>query len=390
MENEKRGGRMRVGIFGGSFDPVHKEHVNFVRAAIDCLRLDKMLVMPAHIPPHKPYRNLTPDKDRLAMCRLAFSDIPEVEISDYEISQGGTSYTYLTCRHFRALYPTAEIFFLVGTDMLRNFPLWKQPQSIVADVTLAVCGRNDEAGWWESEQEKFVNTFGVPFARVDYNGEDVSSTKIRVLAGAGMRLNDFVDEKTEAYILQNGLYKIEGAEKALALEKPERQAHSIRVANLAAARASTLKISERKAIEAALFHDCAKNLNFDSPYLAGFIPPKDFGEVPASVWHQYAGAHVAEHIFGVQDEDVLNAIRYHTSGRPNMSELEKLIFLADMLEEERRYEGVDMLRRLFWQGESLDECLETALFETLKFLETKKADVYPLTQQAYLFYKKER
>ncbi|MBR4943409.1 MAG: nicotinate (nicotinamide) nucleotide adenylyltransferase [Clostridia bacterium] len=378
---------MRIGIFGGSFDPVHKEHVQFVRAAIDCLRLDKVFVMPAHNPPHKPYRVLAPDTDRLETCRLAFSCLPEVEISDYEILQGGTSYTYLTCQHFRGLFPDAEIFFLVGTDMLRNFPTWRQPQSIVNDVTLAVCGRCDEDGWWEHEQQAFVEKFSKPFVRVDYNGEDVSSTKIRVLAGAGMRLTDFLDEKTAAYIEEKGLYKIKNADKALALEKPERQAHSIRVANLAAARALQLKIPEKQAIAAALFHDCAKNLYPDSPYLQGFVPPGEWGDIPKTVWHQFAGAYLAEHEFGVQDEDILNAIRYHTSARPNMSELEKLIFLADMLEEERNYQGVDILRELFWQEEGLDACLERALYETLLFLQEKQADIYPLTLNAYHFYK---
>lgn len=379
---------MRIAIFGGSFDPVHREHVNFVRAAIGCLRLDKVFVMPAHTPPHKPYRTLLADADRLELCRLAFSSMPEVEVSDYEIAQGGTSFTYLTCRYFREKYPSAEIFFLVGTDMLRDFPTWRNPQSIVNDVTVAVCGRNDQAGWWEHEQRVFAEKFGKPFARVDYNGEDISSTKIRVLAGAGMRLTDFMDEKTAAYIEKKGLYKIENADKALALEKPERRAHSIRVANLAAARALKLKIPERKAIAAALFHDCAKNLHCDSPYLQGFTLPKEWGEVPASVRHQFAGAFVAETAFGVTDEDILNAVRYHTSARENMSELEKLIFLADMLEEERHYEGVELLRALFWSKDGLDDCLERALYETLLFLKTKGAEVYPLTQKAYEFYKK--
>ena len=379
---------MRIAIFGGSFDPVHREHVNFVRAAIDCLRLDKVFVMPAHTPPHKPYRVLAPDEHRLEMCRLAFSCLPQVEISDYEISQGGTSYTYLTCRHFRTLFPDAEIFFLVGTDMLRDFPTWRQPQSIVSDVTIAVCGRNDEEGWWENEQRLFEEKFGKSFVRVDYNGEDISSTKIRVLAGAGMRLTDFLDEKTAVYIEENGLYKIKNADKALALEKPERRAHSIRVANLAAARALKLKIPERQAIAAALFHDCGKNLTADSAWLKDFTLPKEWGEVPRSVWHQFAGAYLAEKFFGVTDEDVLNAVRYHTSGRPNMSELEKLIFLADMLEEERRYEGVEILRDLFWGKDGLDDCLERALYETLLFLQSKQAEIYPLTQKAYDFYKK--
>ena len=379
---------MKIGIFGGSFDPVHKEHVNFVRAAIDCLGLDMLFVMPAHTPPHKPDRVLSSNEHRLAMCRLAFSDLPEVQVSDYEIAKGGTSYTYLTCQYFKELYPNAEIFFLVGTDMLRDFPMWRHPEIILENATLAVCGRNDEAGWWEQEQAKFQQQFGKTFARVDYNGADVSSTKIRVLAGAGMRLTDFLCENVAEYIAKNNLYEIKNAKQALALENPKRQAHSVRVAHLAASRALKLKISERKAITAALFHDCGKNLSPDSPYLEGFVLPTEWGEVPLSVWHQYAGAYVAEKHLGIDDKDILNAIRYHTSGRPHMSDLEKLIFLADMLEEERSYEGVDMLRKLFWQGQVLDECLETALFETLKFLKSKNADVYSLTEKAYEFYKK--
>jgi nicotinate-nucleotide adenylyltransferase len=378
----------RVAVFGGTFDPIHNGHIRLALAFAERLQLDTVLLIPSSVPPHKLKPDLAAGEDRLEMCRLAFSRLPEVEISNYEIAQGGTSYTYLTCRHFRELFPDAEIFFLVGTDMLRDFPTWKNPQSIVQDVTIAVCGRNDLPGWWEEEQKDFVEKFGRTFVRVDYNGEDVASTKIRVLAGAGMRLTDYVDEKTAEYIRKNGLYSIPNADKALALEKPQRQAHSIRVANLAAARALKLKISERQAIAAALFHDCGKNLTPDSPYLKGFALTNKWGGVPASVWHQFAGAYVAETCFGVTDEDVLNAIRYHTSGRPNMSELEKLIFLADMLEVERDYDCVDILRGLFWDKDGLNDCLERALYETLLFLKAKKAEIYPLTQQAYDFYKK--
>ena len=381
---------MRIGIFGGSFDPVHKEHIAFARAAVDALRLDTLFIMPAYAPPHKAGRTLAADEHRLEMCRLAFSKIPQVEVSDYEITQGGTSYSYLTCQHFRELYPDAEIFFLVGTDMLRGFPFWKNPAWILKIATLAVCGRNDEGAWWEEEQQKFLSIFGKPFVRVDYNGADVSSTKIRVLAGAGMRLNDFVDEKVEEYIFKNGLYEIKNAKAALSLEKPERQAHSLRVAELAAKRALQLKIPENKAIAAALFHDCGKNVSHDSPLLEGFTLSEEWGEVPRAVWHQYAGAYLTQTRFGVEDEDIVNAVRYHTSARENMSELEKLIFLADMLEEERSYEGVEILRGLFWQGHGLDECLEEALFQTLEFLKRKNAEIYPLTRKAYEFYKKRK
>ncbi len=378
---------MRIGVFGGSFDPVHVEHTRLARAAIDGLGLDKLLVMPAHTPPHKPWKVLAPDEVRLQACRLAFSDIPKTEVSDYEIARGGTSYTYLTCRHFRKVYPDAEIFWLVGTDMLRDFPTWKNPREILETVTLAVCARNERADWLDTERTAFTALFGKEFAVLPYNGADVSSTKIRVLAGAGMRLTEFLPEKVATYIEKGGWYEIPHAKTALALEKPERRAHSIRVAQLAASRALALKIPEKKAIEAALFHDCAKNLPENSPYLDGFSPPTEWGEVPREVVHQFAGAFVARRSFFVKDEEVLSAIAYHTSARPNMSELEKLIFLADMLEEERRYEGVDELRRLFWQ-DSLDECLKTALRETLKFLEKKGGEIYPLTKAAYDFYAK--
>jgi nicotinate-nucleotide adenylyltransferase len=306
-----------------------------------------------------------------------------VEVSDYEIAKGGVSYTYLTCKHFKEVYPDAEIFWLVGTDMLRDFPAWKNPQEILSYVTLAVCGRAEKGDWIEKEQEEFVRLFAKPFVYLSYMGKDVSSTKIRVLAGAGMDLNDLVPPSVAEYIQEKGVYKIPCAAEALALEAPKRQAHSLRVAELAAKRAVQLQIPERKAIAAALLHDCAKNLPEDSCYLQGFVLPSEWGEVPKEVVHQFAGAYVCEKTFGITDEEILNAIRYHTSGRPNMGELEKLIFLADMLEVERNYDCVDRLRALFWKD--IDECLKTALFETLRFLEKKGGGVYPLTKLAYAF-----
>ncbi len=379
---------MRIAIFGGSFDPIHTEHICLAQAAILELGLDKLFVMPAYAPPHKKGKVLSADEDRLEMCRLAFQDNEAVEISDYEIKRQGTSYTYLTCQHFKEQYPSAEIFWIVGADMLQDFPTWKNPEIILENVTLAACGREiKDESWWESEQQKFFTRFACSFRKFSYNGAAVSSTKIRVLAGAGMRLTPFVARNVEEYIQSKGLYAIPNADKALALEKESRRAHSLRVAELAASRAGKLGIPEKKAIEAALFHDCAKNLSKDSVYLQGFVLPTEWGDVPGEVAHQFAGAYVADKYLGVTDEEILNAIKYHTSARPNMGELEKLIFLADMLEAERCYQGVEELRRLFWKGDSLDECLEEALRQTLLFLRSKGGEIYSLTEKAYEYYK---
>ena len=379
---------MRIGLFGGSFDTVHNEHIALAQNAIKSLRLDKLFVIPAYAPPHKRGKRLAPDEVRLTACKMAFEDIKEVEVSDYEIAQKGTSYSYLTCQHFKKAYPNAELFFLMGTDMLRNFPAWKKPEDILNTVTLAVCAREENEGWAERENAWFLQKFGKKFLTIDYNGQAVSSTKIRVLAGAGMPLTEFMPEKTAEYIIKSGAYYIPNADKALSLLKEERKNHSLRVAMLSAKRAVELGMDEKKAICAGLFHDCAKYLKEDSPLLDGFALPTQFGKVPKSVAHQFAGAFVAEKAFGITDEEILNAIRYHTSGRENMSELEKLIFLADMVEEERVYAGVEELRTLFWKGSNLDGCLQRALKETVAYLQQKGAEIYPLTLQALAYYRK--
>lgn len=113
---------MRTGIFGGSFDPVHTEHVELVRAAIRTLSLDRVFVLPARIPPHKRGRVLSADFHRVAMLNKAFADVPQAVVDDYELRREGVSYSYLTCAHFAETYPQDTLYFLVGTDMLRDFP----------------------------------------------------------------------------------------------------------------------------------------------------------------------------------------------------------------------------------------------------------------------------
>ena len=134
-------------------------------------------------------------------------------------------------------------------------------------------------------------------------------------------------------------------------------------------------------------HDCAKNLELDSPLLDGFTLKKEWGEVPPPVLHQFTGAYVAQTAFGVRDEDVLNAIRYHTSGRENMSQLEKLVFLADMLEDSRTFDGVEELRQRFYAETDMDGVMKDALARSLGFVKSKGDSVYPLTEKAYQFYK---
>ena len=119
---------MKIALYGGAFNPVHNEHVNIVRAAAEELGLDKVIVIPSAVSPHKRMSLVARGKDRLEACRLAFAGLSFAEVSDYELKRGGISYSYITCRHFKKLYPCDELYFIMGADMLRTFHLWREPE----------------------------------------------------------------------------------------------------------------------------------------------------------------------------------------------------------------------------------------------------------------------
>ncbi len=367
---------MKVALFGGSFDPVHIEHVRLVRAAIAELGLDKVIVMPSCLAPHKPDGAHTDGKDRLAMCRIAFSGESKVEVSDFELRAGGTSYSYLTCREFARLYPNDERYFLVGADMLGNFFYWREPDDILKHVRLVACRRGGEEV--EDLRARFRARFGREFFTLSFHGRAVSSTKLRVALAFGK--NPPLPRGVLAYVREHGLYRRPEA-RALLLEKAERREHSYRVAQLACMRAASLHLPEEKALLAAMLHDCGKYVPLSSPLLRGFTPPRD---VPEPVLHQYTGAFLAEHEFGVHDEEILDAIRYHTSGREDMTLLGKLIYLSDLLEEGRSFEGIAALRALFWRD--IDECLLEALRHEVEYLRETQGPLYPLTERAFHWY----
>ena len=370
---------MKIALFGGSFDPVHREHVNFVRAAIRELSLDLVVVMPSRLAPHKRLGAQADGEARLQMCRLAFEYEPRVRVSDFELSREGVSYSYLTCRAFVQHYPDAERYFLVGADMLEDFFTWKQPDDILKHVTLVACGRGaEETG---ALRARFHSVFGKDFLSLGFSGEAVSSTDIRVSLAFGKK-PEALDERAFAFIRERGLYTHPAIAPALALEKPERREHSFRVAQMACARARSLRVPEEKALLAAALHDCAKYVPLSSPLLEGFSCPEN---VPPPVLHQYTGAYLAERHFGIRDREVLDAIRYHTSGRAGMGELEKLVYLSDLLETGRDFPGVETLRALFWND--LDECLFESLRHEVEYLNSTGKEVYPLTQEAYDFVK---
>ncbi len=375
---------MRIGIYGGSFNPPHKEHVAVAAAAVEKLDLDKLFVVPAFLAPHKSGDLMATSVDRLNMCHLSFDNVEKCEVSDEEVARRGISYTYVTVGRFREMYPDAEIFLVLGADMFADFPTWRETEIILASVTVAVAEREGED--IEDAKKAFKKQFKCDFVEIGYTGANVSSTKVRVKAALKEDVSDLVAPGVGEYIKDNKLYRLtEDVASAKKMMKGSRWRHCVNVAVLASENRKLAKAFEQDAIMAGALHDCAKNLPESSPYLAGFVPPEG---IPEPVMHQFSGAYVAEHTFGIMNENILNAIRYHTTGRAGMASFEKLIYLSDLLEESRDFEGIEEIRRAF--KTDLDEAMYLALCHEMKYLETQDRDICPLTKEAYEFEKAKR
>lgn len=368
----------RIAIFGGTFNPVHIEHVKTVAAAIDELKLDKLFLMPTFLPPHK---NVSPASgiDRINMLKIAFRSFEKVEISDFELKNVGKSYSYITAEHFRSIYPDAEIFMLVGGDMLKDFKTWKNPERILNAVRLAAVRREDYEFDESAELEYFKSVFKKDFTLLDFTGKTVSSTEIRTYLAFGLKPQG-VDEEVFSYIRENAVYPPDAYQKYILEHLPEKRViHTANVVICALKKAKELELDYEKVRVAATLHDCAKYDDYRA--YDGFSLPKD---VPPPVVHAFLGAFVAENVLGVKDVEILDAIKYHTSGKAEMSMLAKLIFVADMIERGRDYEGVDILRAEY--EKDFESCFRLCLKEEVQHLINKKQYIYAETLNAYDYY----
>ncbi len=371
---------LKVGIFGGTFDPVHIEHINLAKIAIEKLSLDKLIVVPTFLPPHKAIIPAS-GQDRLNMLKLAFNGVERVEISDFELKSEGKSYSYITVEHFKKTL-NADLYFFVGADMLKDFPTWKYPERIVANCTLVAFGREDYLVDYSKTLSDFKARFNSEFIRLNYEGKDFSSTKIRIYSSLGLPIDNQTDDNVCEYIKENNLYAGDVYTEFVKSVLPEKRLiHTAEVVITAMQKTKELSLDGNKVVLAALLHDCAKYVDYTT--VSGFSLPDG---MPKPVVHAFLGAYIIERVLGVKDQEVIDAVRYHTSGKADMTTLGKLILVADMIEPNRDYEGVDKLRELY--KKDFDECFIECIKEETLHLQNKKQDVYFETINAYNYYVK--
>lgn len=198
---------MRIGMFGGSFNPIHNGHIQLIRDIIDELALDKLLVVPSFLPPHKSVKSPVSPEDRLRMCRLSVSDIPGAEVSDIEIKRGGKSYTYETLQELYRLYQNDTLFLIMGADMFLSIETWKNPE-IIFNLAI-ICGvpRKGIGGRQQLlDKEPFLKTLGADTRVLRMELPEISSTEIREAVEKEKPFDKFVPKCVEEYILEKGLY----------------------------------------------------------------------------------------------------------------------------------------------------------------------------------------
>ena len=388
----------RIGIYGGTFNPPHIGHIRAAKYAVERLELSWLLVIPSCISPHKvlPEDSATPEQ-RLKMLELSIGKQEKICVSDLELRRGDTSYTYETVEQVKSLYPDKELVLFMGTDMFLSFHNWRNPDTILQNASLAVFyrGEPEERQQIQKTREEY-EAKGAKVYLVENPVTEISSTDLRRLL-VFQCADSFLCDGVGDYIRQQGLFgtgkslaglSLEELEKTVvSLLKPNRVNHVLGCRQIAKELALLYGADPVDAQRAALLHDITKAL--DGPLQLTLcreygINLDDFSANNPKTLHALTGSLVAERIFG-ENPAVVAAIASHTTGKADMNTLEKIIYVADYMEPNRNFDGVDKLRSLAY--EDLDGALKMGLEMTLALLQQQGRDISPESRQALEYLK---
>ena len=392
---------MKIGIYGGAFDPPHLGHQIAAQTAIQALGLNRLLLVPAGQPPHKALSPGTQSAEqRLELVRIMADGLGlpgQVEASDMELRRTGKSYTADTLKEVRETYPGAELWLLVGTDMFLTIQKWRQPEEILKLAGVAAFGRTeaDSEALFQPQREFLQRTYGARLCTISLPGMvDISSTRLRQSLGSGevSLARRCLSDSVYGYILRQKLYGTNADLKRL--DWPELRACSYsmvyakRLPHIRGIEAESVRLAQRwgadvdEARTAAILHDCTKYLNMQQQlslcaHYGIALDPLE--EKVVKLLHSKTGAWIARDIYGVSDA-VFQAIYWHTTGKANMTLLEKIIYIADYMEPTRSFNGVERLRALAYLD--LDAAVLLGLEMTVDEMQARTNALHPRTVEA--------
>ena len=393
----KTEGKKRIGIFGGSFNPIHTAHLMIAEAARDQYALDQLIFVPTGHAPHKTFHGTDDQTIRKELLLCAIQDNPGFALSTYEFEREEVSYTWETLLHFREEYPGAELYFLIGEDSLYDFETWRYPERICEEAHILVALRGSKDAEVLSEQISHLqDKYHAQIDLLNIPGFAISSTFIREQATKGHSIRYIVPDAVANYIVSHNLYRdthamqFEEMERKLRSNiKKSRYIHTQGVIAAARHLAQIHHYNEEKAAIAALLHDCAKYMPEEErvAYCESHdVEVNDAERVNLTLLHAKCGAIMAEEEYGIENREILHAIRVHTTGEPEMNLLDKIIFVADYIEPNRTHApNLEMLRSL--AETDLDRTTALILSDTLDYLKKTGRTIDDTTQEAYDYYK---
>ncbi len=385
---------MNILLFGGAFDPVHNGHKNILKKAVEFKKWDKVIIIPTATPGHKKDCNL-PYVIRKEFAKIGFKGIfDDIEFSDFEYLQlDKKSYSYLTLRHLKEKYPEAKFTFVVGQDHILYLKNWKNYSEVIENTSFLAFLRDD----FDKETEKALQNLkqdGANIQLIETSPIIISSSKIRNNINS-KEYKKYLDDKVLDLIEKYNLYS-EDKEKRLygiikllfeLLLDKKRIEHSENVAEYAIDLAKTYNLDIKKAEISALLHDITKRISEEEMYkrcYEGSIENLS-RDKPFKTLHGFAGADFVLRELKIADEDILWAIKSHTCGRKNMSDLEKVIYLSDLLSKERAFNEKDYLVEL--SHENLDKAMLESLELSIKWLQEDGKTLDEDTLEAIEYFK---
>ena len=387
---------MKIGIYGGTFNPPHLGHMAAAQAAVAALGLDKLLLIPAAIPPHKALPSGTPpQEERLAMVEK-WADVMggHVEVSTLELEREGKSYTSDTLRSIRQTYPDAELWLLMGTDMFLTLHLWHEPEVILSLAGVCAFGRTEQDGeaMFAPQRDYLQQHFHAKITTITLPGlVDISSTRLReqLENGGG---GQYLLPSVYGYILMHRLYGTKADLKNLDLNQLRACSYSMmrakRIPHVMGVEEEAVKLAQRwgadpeLARRAGILHDCTKycelpeQLDICEEY---GVRLDALEQKAVKLLHSKTGACIARGVFG-QPDAVYDAIFWHTTGKADMTTLEKVLYIADYMEPNRDFDGVERLRHLAYTD--LDKAMLLGVEMTIQEMQQRQVPIHTNTLQA--------
>lgn len=328
--------KVRIVVYGGSFDPVHKGHISLLSAAAGQINPDLIMVFPAYNSPFK-YTMCTSDVHRTHMLKealLPLASKTDIVIDDYELKQKRKVYSIETLKYVKSIYPNSDIYLLMGSDCALEIDLWRDIKTIRKMVTLVTGFRKGYR-----VNKKIKNEFLVLKGNFPLLASSTVKSKIYTTGS----VPSSVDLGVASYIKQHSLYGLNIRRKLAGMLSGDRLEHTYNVVARACDLAAKYKANLDVCALSAYLHDCAKGLT--NRQLIDYVKEhklkvkmfKEISKHAPTLLHGVVGAHMAQKVFHIADTAVINAVRKHSVGSANMSKEEKILYIADAISKDRKY-----------------------------------------------------